>query len=273
MKKVKERFLYMKFQEFNKTVHNGSSIAAVLIAFIVICIAGFEPLYRGVLYWDASQQSFSAYSFFEETVQTGLISYRPILYLLALYPTVRIFCREWQNGYWKSIELRSRKSVYIYGKISAAFWNSFMIMFLSLLFWIVLLLIYCSVFHYPMSFTEEDWVGYSLYPFRDMLFKMIIFSASAGLWGIVSLLFAVLKPDFFLAAGLQMAVYMIIIGIAGKWGGIFRTIGSIETMNAIPERGIITNFVFSLLVTSCLCGLTGMLTAGQLRKRVEYERI
>lgn len=249
--------------EFQRAIRNGRMpYMIVLVAILGILSSAGEIAGNA-----SSEFRYSTMWYFENsfTVNSWFMS---VWYSLAAYAAVSYFCQEWRTGYWKSLELRTGKKVYLYGKNISCFLLGFCTMFLGLLLYLLILIGIGMVVDYPLYDPRFDMEN--IQPVKYLLLHIVTFSASAGFWSMIGLLMAAIQNDSFIAVTMPLALNMTVDYVLRRLTG-----GSFSTFRLASLNGISGNYVLSAIygtvVFILLGAVCGWIVTEFLRKRVENE--
>lgn len=201
----------------------------------------------------------------------------PVLYALACLAPVTGFCQQWNNGYWKPVELRSGKFSYVLGTVLSCFFQSFVIMFLGQLLFLLFLSILGAVYHLPLmtEFHVDErivYYGWCLLPEHPALFlfwKLFVFSLSAGFWGMAAFLMAAWKTEAFTAIMIPMVLYLASDYILSR-SFLHITIGTPAKL-ASEIEDFMDTVGYGILLYGTLSLLLGIGAGYIIKRRVEHE--
>ena len=192
----------------------------------------------------------------------------PVWYSLGAYTAVSYFCQEWRTGYWKPLELRTGKAVYLYGKSINCFLLGFCTVFGGLLLYLLILIGIGAIIGYPLYDPISD--RENIQPIFYLVLRIITFAASAGFWSMAGLLMAAIQNDSFIAVTMPLALNMTVDYVLRRLtGGGFSTMKFVN-LSAIPENYILSA-IYGTVVFILLGAVCGWIVTEFLRKRVENE--
>lgn len=250
--------------EFQRAIRSGRMPCMVILVAILGTVSSLGSIVKDV------RIGFAKYSlvwYFEDFFYLNNW-FVPLFYSIASYVAVSYFCQEWRTGYWKSLELRSGKRVYLYGKSINGFLLGFCTVFLGLLLYVLILAGIGVIVGYPLYDPMQD--GEGIQPVVYILLWIVTFSTSAGFWSLIGLLMAAIQNDSFIAVTMPLALNLTIDYVLRKaTGGTFSTSG-FACLSVMPDRYVITG-IRGILVFILLGAVCGWIVTRFLRKRVENE--
>lgn len=249
--------------EFERVIRSGRMLYMIL----AIATLGVLSTTGNIVNDIQTGLEYSAIWYFENSFYTNGW-FLPIWYSLATFVAVSYFCQEWRNGYWKPLELRTGKKIYLYGKSVNCFLIGFCTVFLGLVLYFVILLGIGVIGNYSLYNPRSD--RENIQPILYVLLRILTFSASAGFWSMAGLLMAAIQNDSFIAITMPLALNLTVDYVLRKLtGGKFSTLG-FACLGAMPENYILSA-IYGTVVFVLLGAVCGWIVTEFLRKRVENE--
>ena len=249
--------------EFQRAIRNGRMLYMILLVAILGLLSSVgEIVTNGALGFYCSAIWYFDNAF---TVNSWFL---PVWYSLGAYAAVSYFCQEWRTGYWKPLELRTGKKVYLYGKSINCFLLGFCTVFWGLLLYLLILIGIGAIIGYPLYDPISD--RENIQPIFYLVLRIITFAASAGFWSMAGLLMAAIQNDSFIAVTMPLALNMTVDYVLRRLtGGGFSTL-KFANLNAISESYILSA-IYGTVVFILLGAVCGWIVTEFLRKRVENE--
>lgn len=249
--------------EFQRAVHNGRMPYMIVLVAILGLLSSV-----GEIISDASSEFQHSTIWYFDNAFTVNSWFLPVWYSLGTYAAVSYFCQEWRTGYWKPLELRTGKKVYLYGKSINCFLLGFCTAFWGLLLYLLMLIGIGAIIGYPLYDPISD--RENIQPILYLVLRIVTFAASAGFWSMAGLLMASIQNDSFIAVTMPLALNMTVDYVLRRLtGGSFSTM-KFATLSSIPENYILSA-IYGTVVFILLGAVCGWIVTEFLRKRVENE--